>query len=273
MRTSLIQNNTADSKNLDANSIALHSQVSVESTPETISTIATNPSDVVVVLGSSPETQPCIAVLPKIKISAATRRQRKRARRKLFRKKRRVKKVAQRLRKKNIPFFSKYSVYCYFLPRKPLLPGAKKKEILTRAKKTWAHKITIKISSNNIFCTLADNSLQGSRVLETASAGQYKIKITKKRVKRQYKLFLRKFFAKIWPKLGFGGLMVFITAPIRLRKKIVSLLLKLRTYRLKSKKRCGRRAIFIKILRKKCFNGCQSSKRRRKKRKVIRLTK
>lgn len=131
----------------------------------------------------------------------------------------------------------------------------------------------IKIRSNNIFCTLVDKNVPGGRVLEAASAGQYKIKITKKRLKRQHKPFLKRFFAKIWPRLGFGGLMVFITAPVRLRKKIISLLLKLRSYRLKSKKQFGRRAIFIKVWRKKCFNGCQSSKRRRKKRKGIRLTK
>lgn len=66
--------------------------------------------------------------------------------------------------------------------------------------------------------------------------------------------------------------MIFVTAPIRLRKKIISLLFKLRAYKLKDKKP-RYRAIFIKVKDKKCFNGCRSSKRRRKKRKGLRLLK
>lgn len=129
------------------------------------------------------------------------------------------------------------------------------------------------MTANNIFCALVDQTVPGGKVLQEVSTGRYKIKITKKRLKHQYKTFLQKFFARIWPQLGVGGLMVFITAPVRLRKKIILLLLNLRVCRFKSKKKLKLRAIFIKVHRKKCFNGCQSAKRRRKKRKAMRILK
>ncbi len=217
------------------------------------------------------ETQNVIVPSLPIKLSAAERRKIKKRKRKQFFKKRLARFAKRRRRKKNVAFLSKYSLYQYFLLRKPLPLGATKKEIFFRTTKTWTHRIVIKVCSNNIFCTLVDTTT--GQVLCAASAGQYKIKITKKRLKKQHKPFLKKFFATIWPKLGVGGLMIFITAPVRMRKKIISLLLNLRSYRFKSKKTGGRRAIFIKVRRKKCFNGCQSANRRRKKRKGIRITK
>lgn len=186
---------------------------------------------------------------------------------------RRIKNIRRKRRKTNIALFSKYRAYALFLLRVLPLKDTKKDQHNKSVTKTWTQKITIRITSNNIFCTLASKKPSGDLVLQAASAGKYRLKVTKKRLKHQYKPFLKKFFAKIWPRLGLGNLMIFITAPIRLRKKIISLLPKLRSYRLKAKKKCGRRAIFIKVCRKKCFNGCQSPKKRRKKRKGIRLTK
>jgi len=138
-------------------------------------------------------------------------------------------------------------------------------------KTKFYQKITIKITSNNIFCTLAD--LKTKKVVLAGSGGRYKIKTSKKRLKYTHRRILIIFFSKIWKYLNMGGIMIFVTAPIRLRKKIISLLFKLRVYKLKSKKTRHYRAIFIKLKNKKCFNGCRSKKKRRKKRKGLRLIK
>lgn len=162
-------------------------------------------------------------------------------------------------------FLSKFRIFIYFLKRSQL---TKKK----KTRKTWKHKIVIKITSNNVFCSLIDFSQSTKKVIKTASAGQYKIKITKKRLRWAYIPFLKKFLSKVWPLLTVGGIMVFITARIRFRKHLAKLVAPLKYYQSKSKGRKGR-AFLIKFNRKKCFNGCRSPKKRRKKRKGLRLTK
>jgi hypothetical protein len=69
-----------------------------------------------------------------------------------------------------------------------------------------------------------------------------------------------------------GGIIILLTVPIRLRKKVIELLFNLRLYK-KTPKESYLRAILIKTKDKKCFNGCRSKKKRRKKRKGMRLLK
>jgi ribosomal protein S11 len=140
----------------------------------------------------------------------------------------------------------------------------------TLKKKIFNRRITIKMTSNNIFCSLSD--LKSNKVILNASSGKYHFKITKKRLKHNYKEMLELFFRRAWQYLNAGGIIVLLTIPIRLRKRVIELLFNLRTYK-KTPKKSYLRAILIKTKDKKCFNGCRSKKKRRKKRKGVRLLK
>jgi len=129
-------------------------------------------------------------------------------------------------------------------------------------RKKFNRRLTIKITSNNVFCSLS--SLATNKVFIVCSAGKYRIKTTKKRVKRTYRRILLIFLSKAWKYLNRGGIVVLITAPVRLRKKIIRFMVKLRSYR-PTRKLKKKRLLLIKVQNKKCFNGCRSKKRRRKK--------
>lgn len=157
---------------------------------------------------------------------------------------------------------TKYALPGYFLKKNVKNPNLKKK--------IFNRRITIKITSNNIFCSLSD--LKSNKVILNASAGKYHFKITKKRLKHTYKEMLELFFRRVWQYLNAGGIIILLTIPIRLRKKVIELLFNLRLYK-KTPKESYLRAILIKTKDKKCFNGCRSKKKRRKKRKGTRLLK
>jgi hypothetical protein len=61
-------------------------------------------------------------------------------------------------------------------------------------KKLFNRRITIKMTSNNIFCSLSE--LKTNKVILNASAGKYHLKITKKRLKHNYKEMLELFFRR-----------------------------------------------------------------------------
>jgi ribosomal protein S11 len=137
--------------------------------------------------------------------------------------------------------------YNSFLKRFKLFPSAKK------IKK----KLNIKVTSNNIFCTYSD--FLNNKIIYNGSSGLYNIKVSKKKIKIAYKSVLYKFFGslkKVFKKNFLNKILITITAPIKLRKKIIRSVIQ----KFKKKK-----YYFLKIKKKKCFNGCRASKVRRKK--------
>lgn len=126
-------------------------------------------------------------------------------------------------------------------------------------------KIFLKIKSNNMYCTLT-NAVD-NKVLITATAGKYRITYSKKLIRANSFRVLRMFFREVRQHLTRRGTIINVVAPIKMRKKLIILCRKLRSYKLKKNKKVFYRTILIVGLDKKCFNGCKASKKRRKKRK------
>jgi hypothetical protein len=131
----------------------------------------------------------------------------------------------------------------------------------------FKNKFNIVIKANNIFCTFT--KIFRNRIIQSASSGMYKIKTTKKRIKYTYKKMLTVFINKINQRSKtylkqknnffnmYNPLILNITAKKKLHKYII-----------KKFRKFGKRQNYTltTIEAKKCFNGCRSSKKRRKKR-------
>jgi hypothetical protein len=140
-----------------------------------------------------------------------------------------------------------------------------KKVTYNQKKYLYDKKMFLKIKSNNMYCTLT-NALD-NRVLTTATAGKYRITYSKKLIRANSFRVLRMFFREVQQHLTRRGIIINVVAPIKMRKKLIVLCRKLRSYKLKNNKKVFYRTILIMGLDKKCFNGCKASKKRRKKRK------
>ncbi len=156
--------------------------------------------------------------------------------------------------KKNVKYTSKINL------KKKYIKGTSglKKKFLKRASLTLKKKINIKVTSNNIFCTCIN--FITNKIIYNGSGGLYKIKVSKKKLKVVYKNILYKFFGflkKRYRRNFLDGLLICVSAPITLRKKIIR---NVRNILKKLKKK-----FFLKLNKKKCFNGCRASKIRRKK--------
>jgi hypothetical protein len=159
----------------------------------------------------------------------------------------------------------KTSFYAILFPKINLKKNVKytskinlKKKFFKRASLTLKKKINIKVTSNNIFCTCIN--FITNKIIYNGSGGLYKIKVSKKKLKVVYKNILYKFFGflkKRYRRNFLDGLLICVSAPITLRKKIIR---NVRNILKKLKKK-----FFLKLNKKKCFNGCRASKIRRKK--------
>jgi ribosomal protein S11 len=127
--------------------------------------------------------------------------------------------------------------------------------------KVFSHRLNIKITQNNIFCSFVRNT--DNIMFDSCSSGKYKIKTSKKKIKHTFDLVLNSFFSSINKKQVYKGVMACITSPIKIRKKIVHLV------SLNFKKI----PLLIKVLKKKSFNGCRPPKKIRKKRRGLILLK
>ncbi len=128
--------------------------------------------------------------------------------------------------------------------------------------------LTINVGSNNIFCNLANK--KGKTYLKSVSSGYYKMKVSKRSLRFYIKdivnLYLKDLSNK---KIKFPKtLAVRISAPIKIRKQIVSLLKKALFKRFLKKK-----TIIIEVNPLKVFNGCRAGKYRKKKRKSFKILK
>ena len=134
--------------------------------------------------------------------------------------------------------------------------------VLTAKKRLrFSKKLDIRITPNNIFCTL--KSLTKNKTLKVGSSGKYKIRTSKKTLKFNSKIILGSFLNEIKHEIKLGHLILNLTGPIRLRKKILK----------QMTKSLRRNSLTININQKKCFNGCRPQKKRRKKQKGLRIFK
>lgn len=127
--------------------------------------------------------------------------------------------------------------------------------------KKFNRYLTIKVTSNNVFCTLVNRSLNKTLCLGTS--GKYKIKTSRKRLRHTAKLILSSFFNDIKSKIISTNLIIKLTAPVKIRKQILLFL----------SENLRKQNLIIKVNEKKCFNGCRPAKKRRKKRKGLRIFK
>jgi ribosomal protein S11 len=119
--------------------------------------------------------------------------------------------------------------------------------------------ISIKISPNNVFCTLQKEK----KTLFVASSGKYKIKTSKKSLKFSSKKIIQTFLYKIKRLVKYNMIIVNFTGPIRLKKKLIKQIL----FFFKTN------SLIFNTDSKKCFNGCRPKKKKRKKQRGLRLFK
>jgi ribosomal protein S11 len=125
----------------------------------------------------------------------------------------------------------------------------------------FSKKIDIRITPNNVFCTL--KNFISNKTIKIGSSGKYKIKTSKKTLKFSCKVIVGLFLDEIKQELNSKNLILNLTGPIRLRKTILEQVLK----------HLRKNSITINVNQKKCFNGCRPKKKRRKKQKGLRLFK
>jgi ribosomal protein S11 len=162
-----------------------------------------------------------------------------------FKKKKLIKKL--RIKKKLKQLFNKKP---FFFNRNSLF-------LQKNINKKYFFKLIITLKANNIFCSFFNTKTK--KTLKIISSGIYKIKTSKKSLKFSTKNILKMFLGTIKKKYKLFNkkLLIKITAPIRIRKKIIKQLSN--SFKTNS--------LIINIEEKKCFNGCRPSKKKRKKKK------
>lgn len=151
------------------------------------------------------------------------------------------------IRLRKIHLKSTYSFNTYF-----------KKIISFFRTKQKSKKIYIRLTQNNIFCTLTTNSC---KTLLVRSSGKYKIKTSKKKIKFSSKIVLTSFLKEVKPKVLLNKVLINIIAPKNLRKKIINQI----------SQSFAHKYVYIDVSEKKAFNGCKPKKQKRKKRKGLRI--
>jgi hypothetical protein len=136
--------------------------------------------------------------------------------------------------------------------------------------KNFSKKITFRFSQNNLFCNLLD--LKKHKTLHTSSAGVYKLKLSKRKIKTFYKTFVYIFFNKIKKNVkDFKNTLFNVIAPIKIRKALIKvILLEIKKFR---QQYSERKNVLINISAKKCFNGCRAKKKIRKKGRFFKIYK
>ena len=123
------------------------------------------------------------------------------------------------------------------------------------------YKISIRITPNNVFCTLKD--LLKNKVLIVSSAGKYKLNVSKKTLRFANKIIIQNFIEEIKVFTKNDLLLINICGPIKIRKNIIKQLgILLKNINL-----------IICISDLKSFNGCRVPKKKRKKQKGLRIFK
>ena len=131
---------------------------------------------------------------------------------------------------------------------------------LNSLKKKDFFRIDMSLFPNNIFCSL--KNVKKNLLISSSSAGKYKIKVSKKKLKYASKIVVTNFFKELkQKKVHFAKpIIIVLVSPSNLRKRIIVDVLKVLKYVKK------KRVLFY-IKPKKVFNGCRAKKQIRKKRK------
>lgn len=122
--------------------------------------------------------------------------------------------------------------------------------------------LTFHVYPNNVFCTL--KTLKDSKfvLLNTASSGKYKIKLSKKNLRHKTKFVILSFLKELKQKkldlTKFIGIK--LIAPVKQKKIIIKLL----------SSELKRKNFIFEVVGKKVFNGCRAKKMVRKKRRYFR---
>jgi len=124
-------------------------------------------------------------------------------------------------------------------------------------KKGLDYCITIKITPNNIFCTL--KGVEKTLILLTS--GILKLKLTKRKLKFVSKIIIKKFIRNLKKIVANRTVLLTISGPVKIKKQVLKQFVK----KLKST------GLIIFIKSKKSFNGCRPRKARKKKRKGFRI--
>lgn len=139
---------------------------------------------------------------------------------------------------------------------------------------------TMLVRPNNVFANLkgisfeqniiSKKEIKKQEIIKQKKSSDYKIKFTKKGIKAKVLTFLKKFVSSLrYLKVQkYGFIVLNITTPKSIRKKVINLLSK----SFLSKKFKNKKIVFN-IRHQKVFNGCRPRKQVRKKRKKFRLFK
>jgi len=137
-------------------------------------------------------------------------------------------------------------------------------QIVKATKKINFH-ITIRVTPNNVFCTLKD--VMKNKILLIKSAGLVKLKVSKKTLRFANKLIVQNFIEQISPLLQNKTeqkVILSIRGPIKIRKTII------KQFTLLALKNI---LLVLQVLSLKCFNGCRPKKKKRKKQKSLLILK
>ena len=142
--------------------------------------------------------------------------------------------------------------------------------------------LTIRIKPNNVFCTL--KNLTSNRMI-SGSSTKYKVKMSKKTLRYNYKIVIRSFLEETKKVLKTKFLFVCIIAPRRIRRDLLRILKKRLMFKPKKSlklstdeegeeiiRKCPHLLMFD-FYAKKCFNGCRARKKKRKKQRGLRIYK
>jgi ribosomal protein S11 len=148
------------------------------------------------------------------------------------------------------------------LKHKPYLTNPTfQKVTMKNVSRKFYKQINIRVTPNNVFCTLKNNLR--NKTLYITSSGKCNTKTSKKILKYSSKIVTQHFFEKIKDNLRSNKFIVNIVAPQKIKKSILELI----GNNLKNK------CLIVNVDPKKCFNGCRPAKKRRKKQKGLRIFK
>lgn len=122
-------------------------------------------------------------------------------------------------------------------------------------------QLYIRVNVNNIFCTL--RNIHTNKILLNSSFGLLKLDTSKKKLNYNIKFLLENFLIQASSYLNLRkNLIVQIISAKKFRKKILNIL----------KQKIKKKNLILRTKKNKCFNGCRPSKKRRKKRVVLRIS-
>jgi ribosomal protein S11 len=137
--------------------------------------------------------------------------------------------------------------------------------------------MTIRIKPNNVFCTFVNRA---KRKTISGTCTKYKVKMSKKALRYNYKVILKSFLKETKRFLKSKRILISVTSPKKIRRELLRIL-KTRLIRRKkfARKTSGKKVryspdlLLFRFNSKKCFNGCRVRKKRRKKQRGLRIYK